>query len=378
MEQAKINQSINRNSCIELLRIFAMILIIFHHMFTHGYYRNDLLKINDKAWFWINSFSWLGMVGNYIFMLITGYYTHFISLNKSKLAAKKIYLKLFSYSVIIGLIFFVFKLSFVPNNADVTNIYKDVGFYETARKFGKLDFLKSFFPFILNTSWFASSYIIFCFFIPYINRMLETLTNKEHLILCIISVLLGSVIQSIPLQAAFFPNAIFQFFMMFFIGSYIYKHKENVTIKNFVIWGTIIFSISFIILSQFLILKFGYKFNINIDILLKFSKKISTSFFTVIISVGIFVLFLRMRPFQNNFINAFGKSTFGVYLIHDNAYLSIFMWNCIFKINESQEIFPLKNCMIPFVIFIIASGLDILFDSLLRILHFVRRKNENN
>ena len=121
-----------------------------------------------------------------------------------------------------------------------------------------------------------------------------------------------------------------------------------------------------------------YKFNINIDILLKFSKKISTSFFTVIISVGIFVLFLRMRPFQNNFINAFGKSTFGGYLIHDNAYLSIFMWNCIFKIDESQEIFPLKNCMIPFVIFIIASGLDILFDSLLRILHFVRRKNENN
>lgn len=329
-----------------------MLFIIFHYMFTHGYYRNDLLKLNDDAWFWINSFTWLGMIGNYIFILITGYYIHFMTLNKSKMTAKKNYLKLFCYSVIIGFIFFLCKFPFVSNNANITNVYKDVGFNETARVFDKIDLLKSFFPFILNTNWFASSYIIFLFFIPYINRLSKALTNKEHLILCIILVLLGSIFQSIPMQAAFSPNAIFQFFMMFFLGSYIYKNQEKITIRNVII---------FILLGQFLILKFGHDYNVSIDVLLKISRKISTSFLTVVISVCIFLICLRMKPFKNKLVNMFGKSTFGIYLIHDNAFLSIFMWNCIFKINENQEIFSLKNFLIPFMVFIIASSVDILY-----------------
>ena len=62
-----------RNSNFELLRIFMMFFIILNHLFVHGF--SKYAGLSDLEWFFVNSFKWLGMIGNYAFMLLTGYFS---------------------------------------------------------------------------------------------------------------------------------------------------------------------------------------------------------------------------------------------------------------------------------------------------------------
>ena len=62
-----------RNSSFELLRIIAMIFIIFHHFSVHGgfaFLPNDL-SLNRV---WIDFISMFGKVGVNLFVLISGYF----------------------------------------------------------------------------------------------------------------------------------------------------------------------------------------------------------------------------------------------------------------------------------------------------------------
>lgn len=77
-----------RNSNFELLRICMMFFIILNHLFVHGF--SKYAGLSDLEWFFVNSFKWLGMIGNYAFMLLTGYFSVSFKLHK----------KYFFYSVL--------------------------------------------------------------------------------------------------------------------------------------------------------------------------------------------------------------------------------------------------------------------------------------
>ena len=113
MKQKKIVIN-NRNSAVELLRIVAMIIIIFHHFAVHGVFTwNNELTIPH---FWYNFISSGGKIGINIFILISGYYL--IKDNEPKHFIKKL-IKLWSqiifYSVIFYLIFEITHLIYTLN-----------------------------------------------------------------------------------------------------------------------------------------------------------------------------------------------------------------------------------------------------------------------
>lgn len=91
-----------RNSNFELLRIFMMFFIILNHLFVHGFSKYE--GLSDLEWFFVNSFKWLGMIGNYAFMLLTGYFS--VSIDKINLfSIFKLHKKYFFYICTYGCCF---------------------------------------------------------------------------------------------------------------------------------------------------------------------------------------------------------------------------------------------------------------------------------
>lgn len=164
----------NRDSNIELLRIIAMCLIIFHHMalntgIVDGY------TINGNMIFGIIG-GIGGKIGVVIFLLITGYF----SINKN-FSFKKVFilwLQIFCYSVGFML---VFRLTGIE-------------------KWSKVDTLKTFFPLAYNQYWFITAYLYLLLLIPFINKFLNSLTkenyNKVLVVLTIIFVVIPTIFYS--------------------------------------------------------------------------------------------------------------------------------------------------------------------------------------
>ena len=62
-----------RNSSLELLRILAMIMIVFHHFAVHGGFVYDYSVLTIPR-FWVNFISMGGKIGVDVFVLISGYF----------------------------------------------------------------------------------------------------------------------------------------------------------------------------------------------------------------------------------------------------------------------------------------------------------------
>ena len=159
----------NRDSNIELLRIIAMCLIIFHHMalntgIVDGY------TVNGNMIFGIIG-GIGGKIGVVIFLLITGYF----SINKN-FSFKKVFilwLQIFCYSVGFML---VFRLTGIE-------------------KWSKVDTIKTFFPLAYNQYWFITVYLYILLLAPFINKFLNSLSKENYNKLLAILTVIFAVIR---------------------------------------------------------------------------------------------------------------------------------------------------------------------------------------
>ena len=105
-------RSTNRKYSIDLIKILAMYLIILHHLVVHGILPLNLFSNNFII---ASSFSyWTGHVGNYLFMIVTGYLMFNSSLKIRKLL--NVWLQMFVFSIIIGLSLFILKKNVMSDN----------------------------------------------------------------------------------------------------------------------------------------------------------------------------------------------------------------------------------------------------------------------
>ncbi|MCI5829689.1 MAG: acyltransferase [Treponema sp.] len=189
-----------RDSRFELLRIIAMLMIIFHHImqktFEPSFITPEVLKSLD-AWqtFGARGVYWMGMVGNYCFMMISGWF-----LCKSKFTMKKwltLYAEVFFYSVVIGLIMFL------------------------TGKSGKVEFAKCFLA--LNCSgWYIWAYLTFFVTVPFLNKLIENLSKKEHLAIAVFFVLIGNVLPCLWFTKwPMLTGSLFPFYVSYFAASYV-------------------------------------------------------------------------------------------------------------------------------------------------------------
>lgn len=309
-----------RQSNFELLRIISMILIIAAHFSYHGGFNFTSLSIN---FFWIQFLNMGGKVSVNIFILISGYFL----INATKIKIKKIlrlWLQIFTYSIIIYLVFVATGLE----------------------DFGIKDLIKSLLPISFEKWWFASVYFVLYLISPYINIFLKSLDKKTYFRMLVLLSFIWCVIPTF-LTIDFESNSLIWFIYLYSLAGYIRLHSKETNIKctTYLFIALIIAILTFLSVVIFDLL--GLKFSIF--------QEHATYFYNmqripaVLISLFSFLGFKKIDMKSRKWINFISSATFGVYLIHDNAYIRSLLWNDIFK-NAS---FSGSIMLVPYSIIVI-------------------------
>lgn len=312
-------KAVKRKSNMELLRIVSILLIIaFHYVYKGGFNFGNYLSLNKLI---VKIFWMFGELGVNLFILITGYFMINGQFKLNKLIT------------LIGQVLFYYLLT-------VFFAIK-IGFYEIS---SLKELFLTFFPITLNKYWFITAYIIIYILSPYFNTLAKSMTKSTYKKFLLILLFLYSFIPTFfgvfynTTESLLYYNRLIWLIIIYFIGGYIKLYslpiiKEK---KKAIILSTISFSI--LILSILIIEKFDYYFSI-------IGIKDVAYFWTpnnipmVLLSLGVFGIFLNLKVPNNNIINKVATTTLGIYLLHDGV-LAYWFWNDVFK-NASHQNSPI-------------------------------------
>lgn len=296
----------HRDSSIELLRIIMMLCIIAHHYIVNSGILEQITRENVIS---LNSiFSLLfggeGKTGIDCFILITGYF-----MCKSKISAKKfikLFLEIEFYNIII-------YLSFL---------------FSGYISFSWKEFIKMMIPIYDIGTGFIGSYLVFYFFIPYLNLLIKIMNENQHFMLIFLCLFCGMLLQTFLFAPPAFTY-VGWFMVLYLIASYIRLYPKKL-FENRKVCGILFFT--------FLFLSWGSIF-MNIWTYAKWGRRIGFYHFidingilAVLTAVGAFLFFKNLRLKYYPIINKFAASTFGVLLIHANSDIMIkWLWQDVLR-----------------------------------------------
>jgi len=331
-------QTKERKINVELLRIISMFMIVILHFLGHG---GVLKEVNDfsvsyyVSWI-IEAFSFVAVN---CYVLITGYFQVNSNIKVQKLLV--LWGKTFFYSVVLFVIAIVFF------NIDIS--------------------FKSLIQVILPVSsgeyWFVSVYIMLYILSPFINHMLNTIEQKQHMKLIGVLVILFSVIPNL----AFSSEAIWLedgmgicwFVTLYCTGAYIRKYYVPTYQKK---------KLALVYVCTTLLIPV-FKFGVHLFTKVVFGHDIMSGMFysnnSVLMlasSVLFFVLILNIR-IENKAICKMvlwlSPATFGVYLIHENPYMRDWIWSLLnIKKHLHDCYFGVWAIVVVLAIYIICSIVD--------------------
>lgn len=308
-----------RNSNIELLRILSMIMIILHHSYIHSDIKSHLSNTNYIIFAIL---SLIGQLAINIFILITGYYMVNKKTNKKSIA--KLIFETIFYSYFILILY----LNFSPHKQNST-------------------ILKLCTPITSDSHWFITAYILLYISIPFINKLIENLNKKQFTQLNIFFIICFSILPSIFILLHYF--SIYTWFIVLYsIGAYLRLYKDNIKFKD----SNIILIISIIALISTVIVQMKYKTSyINLNY--------TSNFLSLLISIGIFMLFINLKDFKSGIINSIASSTLGIYLLHDNFLVRDFIWKRL-HIEDFivEKHFWIREILLVLTIFLVGLVID--------------------
>ena len=314
----------HRNSSIELLRIIAMLIIVFHHFAVHWWF--DFWNIITVPRLRYNFIAIWWKIGVDVFVLISWY---FLITNKDWLDIKrilKLYLQIFFYSVTLLIIFMM-----------AWNYSFDV-----------MDIIKSVIPIRWKNWWFASCYFILYLIHPLLNKIVLKLDKKTYQILMLVWLLCFCVLPTFAPMMWVWWGPLLLFILLYYIAWYIRLYDIPIKIKSS--WYLKLFLIA-ILLTYLSSLVFSFlwteinRFN---NIVFYFYAQDTVTI--VWVSVLLFMIFVKMNMKYNKIVNLVASSTFWIYLIHDNFLMRDFLWNDLFENVKYQD----TIFLIPYSIFAVS------------------------
>ena len=358
-----------------------MFIIIWNHLCNSIYLElNHAIDFNlviSKAFY-----VWTGNLGNYLFIFVSGYFV-----SNSRFSWRKVFklwFQIFTISVVIGIVFYIFKLSIITGNVNSLGFYNaDTDLIILKRVFSTKDLFQSLLPTLLGNNWFASAYLLFYMFTPFLNEFLRILDQNSHKKLILLMGIVGTVLYMIPGQGIFESNNLFYFILAYFIANYIKIYDPKILKNQKVnLLLSLVLSIIFI-LWIILIIWLNDKLSfINREFIRFFSYPFALTRFPILIcSIFVFCFFKNLQIKNNKLINLFASSTFGVYLIHENPFLKGVLWHEIFSIDKFIESKYLIFYMLFTVVstFICCSIIDLFRSHFIEkpILRLINKKKEN-
>ena len=311
-----INQ---RESNIELFRIIAMLLIVAHHLSLYSgmIAMATEMPLSVNALF-VNLFGMWGKIGINCFLLITGYYmcTSTISLRKW-----------------IKLVLWIWFYNAVINTLFMTCGYVDFTMHTV---------LRVLLPISRVGSQFASTFVVFYLFIPFLNVIINNIDNQMHQWLLILIALVFVILPYFPVYVLSF-NYLIWFICVYFFASYLRLRINEIQLSR-KFWITsaalsLCLAISSVIVSTYTNLWNPYYFVSDSNALLALP---------VAITVFMFMKQLHMR--QNKIINIVSASCFGVLLIHDNTIMRRWLWNDVLHASNLYHLPNLRLVLLAILI----------------------------
>lgn len=340
-----------RDSNIELLRILAMVFIVMHHFSIRGgfLYENPEVSVNRV---FLQFLLLGGKIGVDVFVLISGYFL----VCSSSIKIKKLlhlWLQIFTFSFLILLV-------------DVF--------------FGGVDFktlMQHILPVTFENWWFASTYFALYLLSPYLNKLIHTLSKNELRNLILLLAGLWVVIPTL-LTKKFQSNNLLFFIFLYLIASYIRLYFEDFKWKK----GKYLFLSAVLAFLTFMSAVFFDIVGLKFPIL----SHHATHFFSqnqipiVLISISIFIGFLKLDLGHRKVINSISSATFGVYLIHEDPILRNWLWHQLFRNSDFQN----SPYLIPYAImaiilvYIVCTAIELIRQNTIQKLYtpFVNRSGD--
>lgn len=286
-----------RESNFELLRIVSMFMIMILHIGTHGIQKyidtSTLSSFNEMLYHFLRSLS---IIAVNIYVLISAYF-----LSQSTFKLKKLVLLFVETS-------FFFTLIFA-----ITSIFGYPDFNMTSLK-------ESLFAVIFGKYWFVTAYFVLFALSPYLNKLLNTLSKKEHLNLIVITTLICCAWQfyyansSIGIGKGY---GVPFFIYLYIVGAYIRNYQFILKDLN-----KNLYLISYLVLAivnTMIVMSaantegdIGRWYNYNSPIVL-------------IMSYALFQYFRKIH-IKSTVINSISKYVFGIYLLHEHTNMRSFLW----------------------------------------------------
>ncbi len=323
--QANPIQEKIRNSSLELLRIIAMVMIVFHHFAIHGGFDFTYAGITIPR-LWYNFIIMGGKIGVDVFVMISGYFLitkDTLSLDLRRFV--KLWKELLFYALVLFLI--LKGLKYPAANKDL--------------------FFRSIFPLTDNLWWFATTYGQLCLIYPLLNHGLKAMSKIDFQKLLIGLFFLLSVIPTISTVRLWESNLLW-FIFLYCSAAYIrlYGLTPKLKLRHYVIALLVVGLFSYISTIVFSLL--AIKQEIYKKYIIYFSGQNMIT--TYIISISLLMIFQSLKLNYNKWINICSSATFGVYLLHDHPLSRVILWKEIFRNAEYQN----TVMLIPYSIIVVA------------------------
>lgn len=330
MENSQIRKSTTRNSSIEIVRIIAILFVVFSHFCVHSTFEfsGNGLIFNR----FLTQIGAVGEIGVSLFVIISGYFS--VKQVQSTQKMLQVLLQLWVYNVLIVGIALVAGVEITMSSL-----------------------VKCLVP-IYNTHWFAYAYLVLYIFMPYLNIFLFAI-SKEKLIklLFVVAVIWGGIYTCTGADLGF--SYLVWFAFLYIIGAYLRLHGQEKPSRklNLVL---LITSVGLLWLSTLIIDILGLK--------LGFFPKHGTHFYSVQspliwgCAICIFQLFRGITIKPNKAINTIAGTTFAVYLISDHPIIRSWLWNTLFQNTQFSDTWYLFFIGLAetVIIFVVCGIIDVL------------------
>lgn len=293
-----------RNSNIELYRIIMMVLIVAHHYVVCSSIRTMVEEspLSPNSMFLLLIGMW-GKTAINGFVLITGYF-----MCKSSITVRK-YLKLIMEVLFYKFLFFaLFTIFPLSENAELLQL-------------NLKNIVMALMPVTNITDGFVSCFLFFYLTIPFLNILIQNMTQRQHAVLVALSLLIYTVWGMI-FDVRF--NYITWFIVLYFVASYIRFYGLGKKNNDAKFWGRTTVGLMLVAMISVVVLKMigqgvGGCYRLVSD---------SNAILALTIGVTSFMWFKNLTIKQNRLINTIAASAFGVLLIHSNsAIMRHFLWN---------------------------------------------------
>ncbi len=281
----------SRNSSIELLKIFAIFIIVISHVtLTLG---NFNMATTDIQQLTLSLFRFFGHLGNSIFFIASAWFL----LDSDKWSKKKelsLAMDVWLVSVIILAIMLIAQVDVSDNNI-----------------------VRSLFPNFFFNNWYLSCYLVFYPLHVFLNRIIKQIDKKSLLGLCLVSPFLFLVLKFT--QETFVSPQLIIWIIIYLVLAYgklyLPQLMDSKTVNIALLVGGLATNTLIAVLINFL----GLHINAFSNKLLILNTLYNP--FLISAAIGAFNL-ARQYTFHNKFINYVSGLSLLIYIIHENFLVS--------------------------------------------------------